>query len=67
MNGSANKWNVIPKELVSLCDGDYWLGGDRLGRVYFQTHEGTQENHEGRGMGTAIRQVQGQHLRFQNA
>ena len=25
MNGSANKWEVTPKELVKLCDGEYWL------------------------------------------
>ena len=21
----ANKWEVTPKELVKLCDGEYWL------------------------------------------
>ena len=25
MNGSDNKWEVTPKELVKLCDGEYWL------------------------------------------
>lgn len=25
MNGSANKWDVTPKELVKLRDGEYWL------------------------------------------
>lgn len=25
MNGSVNRWDSFPKELVSLCDGDYWL------------------------------------------
>lgn len=25
MNGSVNRWDNFPKELVSLCDGDYWL------------------------------------------
>lgn len=25
MNGSANKWELTPKELVKLCDGEYWL------------------------------------------
>ena len=25
MNGNGDKWEVIPKELVTLCDGDYWL------------------------------------------
>ena len=39
----------------------------RLGGIYVQAHQGTQENHEGRGMGTALRQVQGRNLRFQVA
>jgi hypothetical protein len=25
MNGSANKWDLTPKELVKLYDGEYWL------------------------------------------
>ena len=25
MNGSVNKWELTPKELVKLCDGEYWL------------------------------------------
>lgn len=25
MNGSANKWDATPKELVKLRDGEYWL------------------------------------------
>jgi len=25
MNGSDNKWDVTPKELVKLRDGEYWL------------------------------------------
>ena len=25
MNGSANKWDITPKEFVKLCDGEYWL------------------------------------------
>ena len=25
MNGSVNEWDVAPKELVMLCDGEYWL------------------------------------------
>ena len=38
MNGSGDKWEVIPKELVTLCDGDYWLPVNSS-KIYFKVSD----------------------------
>ena len=38
MNGSGDKWEVIPKELVKLCDGEYWLPANSS-EIYFKVSD----------------------------
>lgn len=38
MNGSANKWDVTPKELVKLYDGEYWLPINSS-KIYFKVSD----------------------------
>ena len=38
MNGSTNKWEVTSKELVTLCDGEYWLPVNSS-EIYFKVSD----------------------------
>ncbi|MBQ2886843.1 MAG: hypothetical protein IJE43_24280, partial [Alphaproteobacteria bacterium] len=38
MNGSANKWEDTPKELIKLCDGEYWLPVNSF-EIYFKVSD----------------------------
>ena len=38
MNGSANKWDLTPKELVKLYDGEYWLPVNSS-KIYFKVSD----------------------------
>ena len=38
MDGSVNKWEVTPKELVKLCDGEYWLPVNSS-RIFFKVSD----------------------------
>ena len=38
MNGSANKWDATPKELVKLRDGEYWLPVNSS-KIYFKVSD----------------------------
>lgn len=38
MNGSANKWEDTPKELIKLCDGEYWLPVNSS-EIYFKVSD----------------------------
>ena len=38
MNGSANKWDVTPKELVKLYDGEYWFPVNSS-EIYFKVSD----------------------------
>ena len=38
MNGNVNKWKVTPKELIKLCDGEYWLPVNSS-EIYFKVSD----------------------------